>query len=188
MIKKHLHKFNIIRIIFSLLFLLSVGKLFYRSISKTTGLEILIWLPTAILLFALALFTPSKTISKYSRDVMSNSIQLLIGLSLTITSIWLLNKSRNNSDVIFQVKYFNEASLYIEFRENMTFKARESNMFDSEIVYGNYEINDSILILSNAVRFGNAKLNDSLTINKQGIKFELESTYRNINQGIMKFK
>jgi hypothetical protein len=70
----------------------------------------------------------------------------------------------------------------------MTFKARESNMFDSEIVYGNYEINDSILILSNAVRFGNAKLNDSLTINKQGIKFELESTYRNINQGIMKFK
>jgi hypothetical protein len=102
-----------------------------------------------------------------------------------MTSIWLIDKSRNNSEIIFRVKYFNEESLFIEFRENMTYKARESNMFDSDLIYGNYKMNDSILVLSNSVRFGKAKLNDTLTISDQGIKFKLESTWRNANKGVL---
>ena len=186
--KKCLHKYNIIRIIISLLFLYSAGRIFYRHISTVTGLEILIWLPITIVLFLLGLLIPSRTTFKYSRDVMSSLIQLLLGLSLVMTSIWLIDKSRNNSEIIFRVKYFNEESLFIEFRENMTYKARESNMFDSDLIYGNYKMNDSILVLSNSVRFGKAKLNDTLTISDQGIKFKLESTWRNANKGVLHYK
>jgi hypothetical protein len=89
------------------------------------------------------------------------------------------------SPIIYSTEYYWEEGIYLEFRENKTFEALNSDMIESEISYGNYEIKDSFIILKDDVYFGMSKMKDTLVIQDEGIKFILEEPWR-VDSGILR--
>jgi len=87
---------------------------------------------------------------------------------------------------VYSTEYYWEEGIYLDFRENMTFKAINSD-FESEISYGNYEIKDSLIILKDDVYFGMSKMKDTLVIQDEGIKFVLEEPWR-VESGVLRIK
>ncbi len=87
---------------------------------------------------------------------------------------------------MYFTEYYWEEGIYLEFRENMTFKAINSD-FESEISYGNYEVKDSLIILKDDVYFGMSKMKDTLVIQDEGIKFVLEKPWR-VSSGVLPIK
>lgn len=85
---------------------------------------------------------------------------------------------------MYSTEYYWEEGIYLDFRENMTFKAINAD-FESEISYGTYEVKDSLIILKDDVYFGMSKMKDTLVIQDEGIKFVLEKSWR-VDSGILR--
>ena len=89
------------------------------------------------------------------------------------------------SPVIYAVEFYWDEVIYMDFRENGTFKARNEDLVGGSISYGNYKKVDSLLILMDEVKFGMSKLKDTLIIQNKGITFTLEKPWGKISQATM---
>jgi hypothetical protein len=185
--KSRINHWNLIRVIVSALFFYSGSKLFYGYITDTLGFGIILQIPLAITSFFGALYIPSKTKYDYPDEIVSNYVQIVIGLMLLLPSIWLVDHLRNISPIKYACEYYNEDDLSIEFRENMTFKAIEEGM-GSDISYGRYIQHDSMIILQDEVILGMSVMNDTMIVTESGIKFKLKTPWRRADSGILNFK
>ena len=70
----------------------------------------------------------------------------------------------------------------------MTFKAIEENMAGSDISYGRYIQQDSVIVLQDKVLLGLLVLNDTMIVTENGIRVKLETPWRRTSSGIMNFK
>jgi len=188
LLKRHVSFINLFRVISLILFLWILSVLFYKAISGTTGFEVITLLPLSIVFFFLALSLNSKTKSTYSRELVFNFSQIVFCSVLLLSGILLLNYSRNTSTVLYEGEYFNRNDINIQFRDDMTFKVRKSNLISADIEYGAYTQVGTMLILEDDMFFGATMFKDTLYIIEDGIWFELESPWRRTENGTLRFK
>jgi len=140
-------------------------------------------LPLGFLFSFISISIPTSTQLKYVSKKFTPLAIWFITLVFSCISFYLYDLFNNLSPVVYSSEYYWEEGIYLDFRENMTFKAINAD-FESEISYGNYEIQDSFIILKDDVYFGMSKMKDTLVIQDEGIKFVLEKPWR-VDSGIL---
>lgn len=184
---KHLNISNLIRLLFLGVCLFGLGRMFYKIITQTTGLEMVMYKPLTIMSALLALFIPSRTFTEYTSEVFSSLIQLFLGSIVCIVLVYMLVKFQNNSPTRFIGAYSSKEGVKLEFRENNTFKAINSNMVGNSISFGDYELKDSFLILKDAVHIGQSQMRDTIWFTEKGLKFNLITPWRQIKSDTLKY-
>ena len=106
-------------------------------------------------------------------------------MSSLMIIVYSYNKFRNWSTVIYSVEYYWEEGVYLDFRENGTFRAKNTDIVSSSLSYGEYEKIDSFIILLDKVEFGMSKMSDTLIVRDEGIYFTLESPWREISEATL---
>ena len=156
--------------------------MFYDYTNEIVDLLTMTAVSVFILLSIFAILIPSYFRVIFVSSYLSNLIRWFVGLVIVFSLILIYNFFRNISPVIYSVHFFWEEGVDIEFRENNTFKARNSDMFSSSISYGNYIRENEVIILLDDIEFGISKMNDTLIITEEGIDFTLDSSGR-VNEG-----
>lgn len=178
---------SVFRIIALVLSIMCSGFIFGEYI--TTGLGILSFyvFPVFVVSSIFFIVIPSSKKFKYLHNRLSSFV-IWIGYSiLGFCLIFINQKSRDISPIKYAVEFFWEEGIYIEFRENGTFKAINEDMLSAKLSYGKYVQIDSKLILQDEVKFGLSTMNDTLIINQDGIAFTLDSLWR-VREGTMRYK
>lgn len=169
---------NFLWIIFLLSSLFCGSCIFYDYINDIVDFTIILIGPVFIVLSILTILIPSYYKVIYLNRFFSNFIRLFGALFIILSLVFIYDLARNSSPVIYSVKFFWEEEVDLEFRENNTFRARNSDMFSSSVTYGDYRReNDKIILLDN-IKFGMSEMNDTLIINQKGIDFTLEKPWR----------
>jgi len=176
--RKFIWTVNFLWIIFLLCSVFCGGWIFYDYINDIVDFTVILVGPVFILLTILTILIPSYLKVTYINRFFSNFIRLFGTLFLILILIFIYNFARNNSSVIYSVKFFWEEGVDIEFRENNTFRARNSDMFSSSITYGDFIRENDKIILLDKIKFGKSNMNDTLIINENGIDFTLEKPWR----------
>ena len=165
---------NFLWIIFLLCSVFCGGWIFYDYINDIVDFSIIFIGPVFILLSIFTILIPSYYKVIYENRFFSNFILLFGSLFITLSLIFINDLVRNNSSAIYSVKFFWEEGVDIEFRDNNTFRVRNSDMFSSSITYGDFIRENDKIILLDKIKFGKPKMNDTLIINENGIDFTLE--------------
>lgn len=177
-----------IRIFFLIISLLSGGLIYHKQITVGFGiLTIYLGVPCFIISSLIAVLITTKSKIKFVHKRLGAFIIWLISITLLICVLFVINKIRNLSPVLFSAKYFWEDGVDVEFRENRTFKALNHDIMSGEITYGRYELADSLIILKDKLKFGMENMKDTLKISNEGITFTMEKPWR-INEGKMSFE
>lgn len=177
-----------IRIFFLILSLLLGGLVFQESISGEFNLlTYFVAIPCFIISSSIAVLITPKSKIRFIPKSLSSLIIWLTLISILIGVLTLINRSRNLSPIIFSTKFYWEEGVDFEFRENFTFKSINHDMMSSDISYGDYTLQDSIIILEDKVKFGMEEMNDTLKISNNGIAFKMKKPWR-ISEGEMPFE
>ncbi len=177
-----------IRIFFLIISLLCGGLIYHVQITVGFGiLTFFFGIPCFIISSLIAVLIPIKSKIKFVNKRLSSLIIWLISMTLLICILFGIDKIRNLSPVLFSTKFYWEEGVYVEFRENRTFKALNYHMLGGDITYGKYELLDSLIILKDKIKFGMENMNDTLKISNDGISFTMEKPWR-INEGKMSYE
>ncbi len=178
-----------IRIFFLFMSLVSGGYIYHEQITVGYGLiSIFIGVPCFIISSLIAVFITTKTKIHFAHKRLGGFIVWITSITILICILTALNKMRNFSPILFSTSIHYEDGLDIEFRKNGTYKALNHNIVASHLKYGEYELQDSLILIEDKLRFGSSNMKDTLVAKKTGLLFTLEKPYGEINEKIMSYK
>ncbi len=163
------------------------GFLFYEYITIGNGLLSFIMFIALLVFSAFAILIPTKTKIRYVHKYFTSFLIWLFSMGATMAIVFTYEKVRNLSPILFSTTYYYDAGVDIDFRKNRTFRAVNLDMVGGSVTYGKYELQDSLIILSNKIQFGNANMRDTLIAKSDGVYFSLEKPWK-ITEGIMWYK
>jgi hypothetical protein len=178
---------QVIRIFFLILSLLSGGLIFNEQITVGFGFLPILGIPFFVISTLVAVLITTKSKIKFVHKQLGGLFVWLISMSILISTLFIVNKIRNMSPVLFSTKFYWEEGVDVEFRKNGTFKALNHHVMGGNLSYGKYKLVDSLIILKDRLKFGMENMNDTLVATNKGVLFKMEKPWR-INEGKMSFE
>ncbi len=164
--------------VFLLSSVLCGGFIMHDYISSSIDLSTLIAGPIFIVLSFFTIVIPSYYKVIFINKYFSNLVRWLGVLAFVFCVIFLFDIVPNWSPIVYSVEYFDETGISIDFREDNTFKSRNTDIFKTSIAYGKYKRKEGQIILMDEIKLGRLRMNDTLLINDKGLDFTFAKSWR----------
>lgn len=168
-----------IKLFFLIVSILSWGFICQEVITVGCSIAVIyLGMPCFIISSFIAILIPVKTEIKFYDTRLGGFAIWLSSIVVLIVILTAVDMFRNRSPILFSTKFYWEEGLDIEFREDGTFKAFNHDIMSTEVSYGKYVLQDSLIILKDRVQFGMEDLVNTLKISNSGVSFDMEIPWR----------
>jgi len=173
-----------------LTFTLWTGGMIYHSyLEDIIDLSILYTFPVFVILiialFLVMFFVRVDLTFKFIPVRLHSLVLFLASCIGVVVILHGFHAYRNYSPNIFNVMYFNEEGIWMELKENGTFRVKNDDFVSMSVTYGKYKMVNSEIIVNKRLYFSNAPINDTLIVHGERIEFTLDKEVRGVTRAFM---